>query len=294
MGEVIVAADVGGTRTTVAVQVDGVERARVVAAGAAVRPGRAMASAATIAAAARQALAAAGQIRGSLLIVGAAGAGREAEAGELARALRAEEVATTVRVTTDLALALAAAFPDGPGVVLSAGTGSVAVARSADGAEMRMGGYGWQMGDGGSGYDIGRSALMRVSLSHDGLAPATGLEAALLAAARATDYDALVRWAAGAGPREVASLAAPVLAEAGEGDSAARAIVEYAAKQLSELVTALAKRSGVRDVALTGGLMQPGPLRDAVAARLGKSGLNVLDKTVDPIAGAWQLVARSS
>ena len=221
MPDVILAADVGGSKTVVAVAVDGTEQARVRATGAAVRPGRAMASAATIASAARQALADAGQLRGRLLVVGAAGAGRGTEAGELARALRGEDVADRVHITTDIALALTAAFGDGPGLVLSAGTGSVAAARSGEGTEMRMGGYGWQMGDGGGGYDLGRAALMRVSLGHDGLAAASPLEEKIIEAAHVGTFDGLVRWASSAGPREVAALAGPVLEAASAGDKAA-------------------------------------------------------------------------
>ena len=62
-------------------------------------------------------------------VVGAAGAGREPEREELRKALRAENIATNVVVTTDIDIALAAAFDDGPGIVVSAGTGSVAVGR---------------------------------------------------------------------------------------------------------------------------------------------------------------------
>jgi N-acetylglucosamine kinase-like BadF-type ATPase len=287
MADVIIAADVGGTKTVVAVQVDGAERARVRATGAAVRPGRAMASAATIAAAARQALAEAGQLRGALLVVGAAGAGREAEAGELARALRGEDVADKVHVTTDIELALRAAFGSEPGMVLCAGTGSIAAARDADGTMTRMGGYGWQMGDGGGGYDVGRAALMRVSLGHDGLTAPSALEDRLVSAAHVGTFDGLVRWAAAAGPKEVAALARVVLEAAAEGDAAAQAVVAYAERQLVELATGLARRSGVRRVALTGGVLQAGPLRDGVLRALRKAGLEVVEAEVDPIAGAW-------
>ncbi|HET7603803.1 MAG TPA: BadF/BadG/BcrA/BcrD ATPase family protein, partial [Gemmatimonadales bacterium] len=252
---------------------------------------RAMASAATIAAAARQALAEAGQLRGRLLVVGAAGAGREAEAGELARALRGEDVADKVHVTTDIELALRAAFGSEPGMVLCAGTGSIAAARGGDGTMTRMGGYGWQMGDGGGGYDIGRAALMRVSLGHDGLTAPSALEDRLVSATHVGNFDGLVRWAAAAGPKEVAALARVVLDTAAEGDAAAQAVVAYAEQQLVELVSGLAKRSGLRRVALTGGVLQAGPLRASLQRALRKARLEVLDEEVDPIEGAWGLGA---
>jgi N-acetylglucosamine kinase-like BadF-type ATPase len=67
--------------------------------------------------------------------------------------------ATIIRVCTDLDLALAA-MPDGPAIVLVAGTGSAAVGRDAGGRELREGGYGPAGSDEGSAFDIGRSAIV--------------------------------------------------------------------------------------------------------------------------------------
>ena len=111
-------------------------------------------------------------------MVGAAGAGREPEREELRKALRGENLAPTVVVTTDIEIALAAAFTDGPGIVVSAGTGSVAVGRDQAGKRHRIGGYGWQMGDEGSGYAIGRAALGAVSRAVDARSPKTGAQRA--------------------------------------------------------------------------------------------------------------------
>ena len=168
MTRILIGADVGGTKTAVGVS-DG-ERilARAEGSGAAVRPGRALASASVIAEVVRQALAGAGRLSGDVLFVGAAGAGREPERDELRKALRAENLAAAVVVATDIEIALAAAFDEGPGIVVSAGTGSVAVGRDRSGRQHRIGGYGWQMGDEGSGYAIGREALVAVSRAADG------------------------------------------------------------------------------------------------------------------------------
>jgi glucosamine kinase len=283
MSEVVVIADAGGTKTTVAVQVDGVEQARLRAPGAAIRPGRAMASAAIIASATREVLAKAGHLRATLLIVGAAGAGREAEAADLSRALRAEDIADRVQVTTDVELALSAAFGERKGIILCVGTGSIVATRGDDGKLIRKGGYGWQMGDGGGGYDTGRSALMRVGLSHDGLARPTSLTERLPAAAHVEDFTGLVRWAATAGPREVASLAKPVLEAAQDGDEAAMAIVAYAADQLAALTVALARETGRKNVAFAGGLVSPGPMREAIRARLVTAGLEPEEREVDVV-----------
>lgn len=230
-------------------------------------------------------LARTGQLRATLLIVGAAGAGREGDAADLARALRAEDVADRVTVMTDVELALNAAFGDRRGIILCVGTGSIAATRGEDGLLVRKGGYGWQMGDGGGGYDIGRSALIRVGLSHDGLAKPTALTGQLLRAARVDDFGGLVRWAATAGPREVASLAKPVLDTAQAGDEAARAIVAYAADQLAAMTVALARETGLTSVAFSGGLVVPGPMREALHARLLTAGLEPEEREVDVVGG---------
>ena len=147
MTRILIGADVGGSKTAVGVSDGQTMLARAEGAGAAVRPGRALASASVIAEVVRQALAGAGRLTGDVLYVGAAGAGREPERDELRKALRTENLATTVAVTSDIEIALTAAFDEAPGIVVSAGTGSVAVGRDHAGALHRIGGYGWQMGD---------------------------------------------------------------------------------------------------------------------------------------------------
>ena len=85
-----------------------------------------------------------------------------------------------MRVTTDIEIALTAAFGDGPGIVVVAGTGSVVLGRDPEGRMLRRGGYGWQMGDEGSGYAIGRAALGAVSRAHDGRSPETAITPVLM------------------------------------------------------------------------------------------------------------------
>jgi len=297
MSGLLVGADVGGTKTTVAVSEAGQIIARAIGPGAALRPGRALASSATIAELVRRALGDAGRLTADVLVVGAAGAGREPERGELHAALRSEGVAKFIAVTTDVEIALVAAFGDGSGIVVSAGTGSIAVARDHDGVLHRLGGYGWQMGDEGSGYSIGRAALGAASRARDGRSPATALEQRLLEAARCGDFDALVRWAAAATPGEVASLAPHVLEVAAAGDPVAQGIADYAARELSLLALLLAERlhdDGPTPVALTGGLLETIPtLRRAVLAKLADQPLlRPLGEPVDAVLGAIALAAR--
>src|SRR5688500_19589059 len=296
MPKILIGADVGGTKTAVAVAEDGKVIGRADGPGGAVRPGRALVAATTITEVVRSALSAAGRLAGDVLVVGAAGAGREPEREELRKALRAENLAPTVVVTTDIDIALAAAFSDGPGIVVSAGTGSVAVGRDRTGKRHRIGGYGWQMGDEGSGYAIGRAALGAVSRAVDGRSPNTALSDRILRASRSADFDSLVRWAAGASPAEVAALAPHVLAVAAEGDPLAQGITDYAARELSQLAICLLPKMELSPpvkVAVTGGLLSPDqPLRRALLAKLREEpALSPTEAPVDAVAGALLLAA---
>src|SRR4051794_1283753 len=289
-------AEVGGTRTAVGVSRDGKIVGRADGPGAAIRPGRALASASTIIEIVRAALSEAGQLQGDVLVVGAAGAGREPERDELRTALRNENIASHVTVTTDIEIALAGAFEQGPGIVVSAGTGSVAVGRDQSGNRHRMGGYGWQMGDEGSGYAIGRASLGAVSRARDGRSPPTALSDRILQATRSADFDALVRWAAGASPAEVAALAPHVLAVAAEGDPLAQGIADYAARELSQLAICLLPKMDLTPpvrVAITGGLLGPDqPLRKTLLAKLSEEpAFEPTDAPVDSVAGALRLAA---
>ena len=296
---ILIGADVGGSKTAVGVSEDEAVLSRADGPGAAVRPGRALASAGMIAEVVRRALASVGRLSGDVLLVGAAGAGRDPERSELAKALRGENLASRVEVTTDVELALAGAFQTGPGIVVSAGTGSIAVGRDAKGARWRIGGYGWQMGDEGSGYAIGRSALGAVSRAHDGRSPRTALTDRVLAATRCADFDSVVRWAAAASPSEIASLAPHVLEIAAQGDLLAQGIADYAARELSQLAICLRPQLDAEapiGVALTGGLLaRDRPLRRAVLAKLKEEpGLAPIDAPVDAVLGALRLAAQAA
>ena len=290
----LIGADVGGSKTAVGVSEGGDVLARADGPGAAVRPGRALASAAIIAEVVRRALAAVGRLSGDVLVVGAAGAGRDPEREELRKALRAEALADRVAVTTDIEIALAGAFEEGSGMVVSAGTGSISVGRDRHGRRSRVGGYGWQMGDEGSGYAIGRAALGAVSRAHDGRSPRTALTERVLAATRSDDFDALVRWAASASPAEIAALAPHVLEVASSGDPLAQGIADYAARELSQLAICLLPVMDVEPplgVAVTGGLLgTDGPLRRSVLQRLREEpGLRPVETPVDAVVGALRL-----
>lgn len=289
--------DAGGSKTRVLLADGDRVIARSAGAPGAVRPGRALQAASRIAEAVRRALTDANLLQADVLVVGAAGVGRDPERSELREGLRGERLAIRTVVAGDLDIALEAAFGSGPGIVLVSGTGSVATARTPDGSVHRRGGYGWQMGDEGSGYAIGRAALLAVGRAHDGRAEATALTAALLGYPPPKSLDDLVRWSATAEPGEIAGLAPLVFSAAAAGDPAARAIVDAAAEDLAGLVKpllALFAPKGPVAVALAGGNLAPERgLRAPVLARLHKTSRLVLrEGALDPAEGALAMARR--
>lgn len=288
---IIIGADAGGTATTVRVWRDGAVIGTARGGAGAVRPTRAVAAATRIADTIRTALTEPRLLRGDLLVVGAAGVGRAAEREELRAALRTHELADRLVITTDVELALAAAFGTGPGLLLVAGTGSIALHRDAGGAVRRAGGHGWQMGDEGSGYWVGRQALQALSRAHDGRGPATTLGERFAPALRLASHDDLVRWSVAAAPGEVAALAALVQDAASAGDPVAGQILDDAAGELAGLIRALTTSNAGVEVALVGGLLRVGqPLRDRLTARVEtEAGLSLQSAEVDPVTGALVL-----
>ena len=90
--------------------------------------------------------------------VGAAGAGRK-EIASVVRKIVAEVIPGAVEVVGDMQIALQAALGTGPGVIVIAGTGSIAYGRDAQGKTARAGGWGFAISDEGSAHWIGRAAV---------------------------------------------------------------------------------------------------------------------------------------
>jgi len=98
--------------------------------------------------------------------VGGSGAARP-ELAEIVRRSLAEVLTTPIDVVGDMQIALEAAFDDGPGVVVIAGTGSIAYGRDRQGRTVRAGGWGFAIGDEGSAHWIGRTAVSAVLRAAD-------------------------------------------------------------------------------------------------------------------------------
>lgn len=229
-----------------------------------------------------------------VLWAGLSGAGREASRSAVELELERMNVAGAVHVDTDVGAAFHAAFGDGPGILLIAGTGSIAWGRSETGREGRVGGWGHHIGDEGSAFAIGLEALRRVARHADGRAPQTRLQRAVLDFLGLMGVEDLVHWAAGATKAQVASLAPVVAAASSVGDSVAGEILVNAVDDLEGHVLAILENLGPWEdpprVALGGGLLRPGrPLRKPLEAALARHRLTPLDRELDPALGAARL-----
>ncbi|HEY2804224.1 MAG TPA: BadF/BadG/BcrA/BcrD ATPase family protein [Gemmatimonadales bacterium] len=288
----LIGVDAGGSRTTAAVaNASSRVLARAEAGAGALRPGQAAVAAAAIFAAARDALQRA-RLRppAEAMVIGASGASDPAEREALGAALEGCGLATRLVIVTDAEIALEAAFGKQPGIVLIAGTGSVAWARLPDGSSARAGGLGPVLGDRGSGHDLGREALRTIG---------AGMELGLaldLAKAVATHLgigeEELSRWSLGASVSAVAALGSVLLDAARTGDTVARTIALQSARALAALATTLAARfprSAPATIAWGGGLLasQPG-YRTMVIECLREDlpGSRIAESPIDAVLGA--------
>ena len=194
-------------------------------------------------------------------------------------------------VTSDAVTSHAGALGGGPGTVLAAGTGAVAIAVSADGALRRTDGWGPWLGDEGGGAWIGLRGLRAALRAGDVRGPATLLQAA--AEAELGPLAGLAAVVEGHdNPARLAASFAPAVARAAEaGDGVAITLLRRAAEALAATARAAAgTQSGT--VAITGGLVQLGPaLLDPLRQALG-AGLTLVQPAGTALDGARYLALR--
>jgi glucosamine kinase len=303
MMRLVIGVDGGGSRTRVLVCDDNAqELVHAEGAGSAVQPGNAERSAAIIAAAVQGALEQVpdGDAAPRILCAGVAGTGSTREREALTEALAEYELAGEVLVRTDAEIGLEDAFGDGAGILLIAGTGSIAFGRGPTGVQARCGGWGPVCGDEGGGYWIGRRALSITTAALDGREPETALAGSILTMAESETPEGLVSWAAAATTAQIAALALVVIGAAERGDLRAESLLDLAAEELVVHLRSLARtlfqdERAACAVALSGGLLAPGAmLRRRVEHRLRSAvpGASVAAGEVRADRGAVKLALR--
>jgi N-acetylmuramic acid 6-phosphate etherase len=166
--------------------------------------------------------------------------------------------ANVVRVMEDTRSVLAAAFGDGPGIVVIAGTGSnVAGQKSASDPIEKAGGWGHLFSDTGSAYDIARLGLQCVYGHYDATKKVEILGQEFLTAAGKTSLEELVPFLlADTSKTAVAGWARCVFNAAKKGDRIAALVLDEGVAELADRVVYVARRLKLKtvDVALIGGL----------------------------------------
>ena len=229
------------------------------------------------------------------LTVGLAGLDTRYDVGLYLEALRRQGLAGDCHAMHDAEIALLGGTGGGPGIIVIAGTGSVASGMNRSGRYARAGGWGYILGDEGSAYDIGRRGLVAVLRAYDGRGRKTALTEKLLKALGVSNPEEMLRrvYVDKMGVTGIAALAAHVTEAAAEGDPVALDIVRSAAESLAELAIAVGARLGMLSehvrIVTVGGVFKAGelvlkPFREKLRTRF--ASFELMKPLFPPVIGA--------
>ncbi len=233
--------------------------------------------------------------------VGGSGAAHPALAA-VVRDCLSEILSSPIDVVGDMQIALEAAFDTGPGVIVIAGTGSIAYGRDQQGRTVRAGGWGFAIGDEGSAQWIGRSAvnsLLRASDRIDGI-PETALAKALFKAWGVSSLSDLARAANSVPPPDFAALSPAVFSS---NDDVAAQVLAAAGRELSAIALVVIGRLFAKHhcaavlVAMTGGVFRHAPrVREVFYNELRRlePRAEINPQVVDPVEGALRMARKAA
>lgn len=210
-------------------------------------------------------------------------------------------IADRLLIANDGWLVISAGTPDGVGIGLICGTGSIAVGRDTNGRTARAGGWGYLIGDEGSGYDVAVMALRAASHAADGRGPHTEILPALLRHWDLAEPADLITYLYGiADPRSQMVHIGPLVVNlANAGDVVAQSIVSRAADELAQMVRTVARALQLPvpvSVAVSGSMIvQSELLQKKLIQSLSAQELPIhLSVVPDPTMGALRLAHRLS
>jgi N-acetylglucosamine kinase-like BadF-type ATPase len=226
-----------------------------------------------------------------------AGVGRVEERDEIRAWAERAGIARVVVVTDDAESVLAAGAPEGWGVALVSGTGTLAVGRNDRGESARAGGWGYLLGDEGGAYWIALAGLRAAMRANDGVGPPTSLTGALVAALdleRPSDLVARIY-----GPdmsRDRIGLLASTVFDEAVHDTVATQVIDFAASALATLVSTIVTRLGLPPgdypLAAAGSVLSNREaFRQQVLEKLDRAGHSprIVRVVSEPVAGAIRL-----
>ncbi len=214
-------------------------------------------------------------------VIGSAALGGRASDEETASFCSGIINSKKIIMDSDLYIALEATDSDGECAAVISGTGSMAVMRNADSEIKTAGGWGYILGDEGSGYSIGLSGIKAAIRGAEKSAPETALTQKCLEYFGITDiFDLIDLYYNKSVSRKItAAFAKEVIASADFGDSVAEKIIESEAKSLSETVLSIIENADKNiKIGLWGGIFQHNPsYRSYFKALLSDKGFKNID-----------------
>jgi N-acetylglucosamine kinase-like BadF-type ATPase len=239
----------------------------------------------------------------SVVCVGMAGMDRAADEAIVRAILRRLGFRGAVHAVNDAYVALVAGADEEPGVVVIAGTGSIAYGVGPEATAARAGGWGEVYGDEGSAFWVGARALAAVVRAADGRGPATALSALVLRHAGVDRIDGLVAQVFARKDRRqaIAAMAGLVARADAEGDAVAAEILREAAAELAIAFASVVEQLSMRGerfrVVLSGGLFKMAPaLVSMLASRLAEIAPRAATGMLidEPALGAVRLARRAA
>lgn len=235
------------------------------------------------------------------ICVGMAGAARPV-ISSVVKEMVAEIFPGDVEVVGDMVIAMEAAFAGKSGVIVIAGTGSIAYGKNKDGHTARAGGWGFAISDEGSGHWIGRNAVSGVMRAQDeDEASPTGLALSILHAWHLQNLDELVRTANASPSPDFSNLFPHVLTAADAGDPIARTVLTQAGAELAGLakivIGRLFEETPSVPVAMSGGVFRNSSLVRNVfynSLRSEYPQAVVAASVVEPVKGALELARKNA
>ena len=210
---------------------------------------------------------------------------------------RADPGYAALVLDTDATTTLLGAHAGGPGVIIAAGTGSVGQARFADGRQILIGGWGFGVGDEGSGGWLGQHAMRHAQQALDGRVAAGALARAVWRVAGG-ERGGLLAWSVQAGQAAYARLA-PLVFDNAQADTAARRLLDQAAAELAAIAAAL-DPEGRLPVAIAGSIGQrlqahlPMALRARCVAPAGDSAQGALQLLIQELPSTAPAIASAA
>jgi N-acetylglucosamine kinase-like BadF-type ATPase len=232
--------------------------------------------------------------------VGGSGATRP-ELAAIVHAILAEILSSPIKVVGDMEIALEAAFKDGPGVMVIAGTGSMAYGRDDKGRTARAGGWGFEIGDEGSAHWIGRTAVSAALRASDRETQGVAVSALGQALCKSWGVSTLLDLARAANSVPSPNFAALFRSVVACDDDLAREVLGAAGRELAEIAALVIRRVFVDDrgglvrVAMTGSVFRHASLvRDAFYNELKELAprAEVMAQVVDPVEGALHMARK--